>query len=368
MAINLGQQLLQGAQVGQSFGFGDALRRGQEAEQSQALNLLAQRATQGDQAAINQLTAQDPKRLSGIQDVQANQQAQQNKIVERLARATTVAESITDPAERNTFLQGLKLEFQGNAEIAGEIDELIALPPQEQVNQFNLLQSQFAQAKDVFAPPSKASDQKLRERQIAVSEASLEERQSKLSAGLEGALLTAQDRTAVAQRNANQYTVLAGDFERLSADLQGGVKLTFSEGLKSILGTQDDVTEFRRQFNKVRLSEGLKNLPPGPATDKDVQEAFKGVPKENASPEQVASFLRGAARIARFEAGYNQFKGDFISSKRTAAGLNKEWRRQVESPKLKRKVSVAEIYETSQNRGITPEEVAQQLGLSDGFI
>jgi hypothetical protein len=131
------------------------------------------------------------------------------------------------------------------------------------------------------------------------------------------------------------------------------------------LGTQDDVSELKRRFNQVRLSEGLKNLPPGPATDRDVQEAFKGVPKENASPEQVTSFLRGASRLARFEAGYNQYKSDYISRNSTGKGLNQGWRRSVNVPKLKREVSIAEIYETAQNRGVTPEQILEQLGIED---
>ncbi len=218
-------------------------------------------------------------------------------------------------------------------------------------------------AKQVFPDAGKGQDRDLRERQLAIAESSEKRQAGKLSAGLENALIAAQDRTVVAQRNANEFDVLAKDFERLN--IAGGVKGTFSEQLKSILGTQDDVSEFRRRFNKVRLSEGLKNLPPGPATDRDVQEAFKGVPKDNASAEQVASFLRGAARISRFEAGFNQFKSDFISNESSAKGLNREWRRQIESPVAKRKVSVAEIYETAQNRSITPEEVAQKLGIND---
>jgi len=211
-----------------------------------------------------------------------------------------------------------------------------------------------------------ARDRALRERQIAVSEAAEKRQTSKMSAGLEKALITSQDRVVEAQRNANEFDVLASDFERLN--LEGGVKSSFTETLKGILGTQDDVSEFRRRFNKVRLSEGLKNLPPGPATDRDVQEAFKGVPKDNASSEQVASFLRGAARLARFESGYNQFKADFISGKSSAKGLNSSWRKKMKSSALNRSVSVAEIYETAQNRGVTPEEVASQLGVEGGLF
>ena len=221
----------------------------------------------------------------------------------------------------------------------------------------------------VVEPASGAvEDRALRERDIAVKEQSLVERQGKLSAGLEKALLTAQDRTVEAQRSGNEFDVLANDFERLN--LEGGLASTFSETLKGILGTQDDVTEFRRKFNKVRIGEGLKNLPPGPASDVDVKMAFRGVPPENAPATQVASFLRGAAKLARFEAGYNQFKADFISKNRSAAGINRVWRNSAVASNLKskRKVTVAELYEAAQNRGITPEEVAQQLGIKTGLF
>ena len=214
--------------------------------------------------------------------------------------------------------------------------------------------------------PADQRQAQLREREIALAERRETRQEGKLSAGLEKALLAAQDRTVAAQQEANRFANLASDFERIQ--LEGGVKSTLSETFKGLLGDQDQVTEFRRQFNQVRLSEGLKNLPPGPATDRDVQEAFKGVPAENASPEQVASFLRGAARLARFEAGFNQFKSDFISENSTGKGINQAWRRKVKAPGFERDISVAEIYETAQNRGMTPGEVAQQLGIAADFL
>ena len=190
----------------------------------------------------------------------------------------------------------------------------------------------------------------------------IEQRQAtKLSAGLEKTLIDSQDQVVQAQRNSSEFDILADQVE--AADLAGGMQSSTSETFKALLGTQDDVTEFRRRFNSVRLSEGLKNLPPGPATDKDMEQAFKGVPPENAPASQIASFLRGAAKMARFDAGYNQFKADFISEKSTSKGMNKEWRRTVQSPVLERSITIAEIYAEAAAEGMTPEDVKAELGI-----
>lgn len=190
----------------------------------------------------------------------------------------------------------------------------------------------------------------------------IEQRQStKLSAGLEKALIDSQDRVVEAQRNSTEFDILAKQVE--AAAISGGVQSSTSETFKALLGNQDDVTELRRRFNSVRLSEGLKNLPPGPATDKDMEQAFKGVPPENAPASQIASFLRGAAKMARFDAGYNQFKADFISEKSTSKSMNKEWRKTVRSTVLDRTITIAEIYAEAAAEGMTPEDVKAELGI-----
>jgi len=204
-------------------------------------------------------------------------------------------------------------------------------------------------------------DQSLRERQLQLQEQSEARQTNKLSAGLEKVLLTSQDATVTSQRKANKFDLLANDFEKLK--IQGGLKSTAEESLKSLLGTQDAISEFRRQVNETRMSEAIKLLPPGAASDADIRLVTSTQINANASAEQTAAYLRGAAKISRIEAGYNQFKSDFISNKSTGKGLNQAWRTKVNAPTLKRDVSVAELYETAQNRGTTPEDIANQLGI-----
>lgn len=152
-----------------------------------------------------------------------------------------------------------------------------------------------------------------------------------LSGAAEKALIEAQDRYFALSEQSREYDVLASDFERMAGTLPSGTAMTVTEFLKRVTGSQDDASEVRRRLAKVRLSEALKYLPPGPATDRDVAEAFKGVPPENASPEQVQSFLRGAAKIARLESEFQEFKSDYISRNDNTKGMIEAWKQKIEN-------------------------------------
>lgn len=204
-------------------------------------------------------------------------------------------------------------------------------------------------------------DQSLREMQIDLDRQKLEQQKNKLSPGLEKELLNSNELAVQHQKQSIKYETLANDYERLK--IEGGLKSTLNENLKAILGSQDDVSELKRQLNEVRMSEAIKTLPPGSASDADIKLVLSGQPRENASPEQITSYLRGVAKISRTYAAHNQFKSDFISKQSTGKGLNQAWRAKVNAPSLKRDVSIAEIYETAQNRGTTPEDVMNQLGI-----
>lgn len=365
-----GTGFAQGQQIGEKFANRQALA--EQAKHKSAQLGFQKSAMQGDKESLTNIDDPDTvikikSYLSGLSEEERAEGVRENEVLTRGA-----LNALNLPAEqRRSYVERQVAKWKGEGRDTSRTEALLQLPD-DQFNQGLISQGREGMAiADIAAQQfgDAEKDRNLRERQIEVQEEKLKDSRAKLSAGLEKVLIAAQDNVVAAQQNANEYIVLAGDFERMPAGDAAGAELTFTEKLKGVLGEQDDVTEFRRRFNKVRLSEGLKSLPPGPATDKDVQEAFKGVPKEDASPEQVASFLRGAARLAKFDAGYNQFKADYISKKSTSKNLNKTWRKSISSPVAKRKISIVEIYETAQNRGITPEEVAEKLGVSlDGLI
>lgn len=170
-------------------------------------------------------------------------------------------------------------------------------------------------------------ERKLEERRLQREQRALEfkAKSGELKPGVQKILETAQNESVEAGARARQLKFLADDLRRIET-IGGGAPARFSEFLKVQLGTQDDVTELRRRFNAIRSSEAVQNLPPGVASDKDIELALKGFPRDDAPKEQIISFLQGAHKMARFREEYNRIKSELISEKGSTRGLLKELR------------------------------------------
>jgi hypothetical protein len=154
-----------------------------------------------------------------------------------------------------------------------------------------------------------------------------------LTANSEKRLSQFNDSATEAGRMASKYELLANDFEK--SGIEGGILGTggtWSEAVKDLSGNQDEITELRREFNKIRASEVVNNLPPGAASDADIALALSGFPTDKANATQVGSFLRGVAKLKKFEAEFNTFKADYISSKGTERGMLQEWKNRKAQP------------------------------------
>lgn len=117
---------------------------------------------------------------------------------------------------------------------------------------------------------------------------------------------------AASKQSANQYNDLA---KRLEAAGGGyGAATSFRDYLTKATGIQSPLTELRQEYIRVRNSAAIKALPPGVATDKDIELALKGIPPENADARTVASFLRGLAKMQDIEASVANAKTDWLAS------------------------------------------------------
>lgn len=148
-----------------------------------------------------------------------------------------------------------------------------------------------------------------------------------LSPQVQKRLSSATDDAIAAENNTAKFTSLANEIE--NSDLRGGILGgTMSEKLKEITGEQDAVSNLRREYNAIKASQVVSNLPPGAASDKDIELAMGGFPTERANKQQISGFLRGLAKLQKANAEMQNFKADYISANGTERGMLQAWKQQ----------------------------------------
>jgi hypothetical protein len=114
------------------------------------------------------------------------------------------------------------------------------------------------------------------------------------------------------EQSANRLLDLA---QRLEDDGSGlGALTKFSESLANLTGQQDEYTLLRQEYIRLRNTLAVKNLPPGPATDKDIELALKGFPDENSNSTVLSSFMRGMAKLQQYEATTKDAEAEWVNA------------------------------------------------------
>ena len=144
----------------------------------------------------------------------------------------------------------------------------------------------------------------------------------KLSAFAEKAIADSADAANAARSSASRYMTLADNL-RSATKMSGGLKSTWGEYLKEQTGNQDEITALRKEALGITNSEAIASLPPGPATDRDIEMAKAPFPTEKSDPKYVADWLGAVSRLQQKKAEYAEFKADFISKNGTVRGDGK---------------------------------------------
>ena len=130
-----------------------------------------------------------------------------------------------------------------------------------------------------------------------------------------------------AQQSANRMTSLADQIEKASTDLGGGVEAKAGELWKKTFGSQNDLTRIRAEYNRIVTPAAMaayKTVASGSTSDKDIETAMTGVPKDTDSPERMAQFLRGAAKLQVYDSVLNNAKSEWLQSVRTLGKTSKD--------------------------------------------
>jgi hypothetical protein len=110
---------------------------------------------------------------------------------------------------------------------------------------------------------------------------------------------------------ANRITDIGTSWGRLGS---------FNEWLKKSTGSEGAVSELRQEFTRLRNTAAIQSLPPGPATDKDIQMALSGFPSDTSDPKVISSFLRGMAKMQDLDASVQSAKVDWMSQNKGSLG------------------------------------------------
>jgi len=117
--------------------------------------------------------------------------------------------------------------------------------------------------------------------------------------------------SVASKQRAAQLNDLATRFEKVEP--ASGIFGKTSELWKQHYGSQDEVTNLRKEYTRLRVEGVLKSLPPGPASDKDIKFAQSGFPDDTYDAKQLASFMRGMAKISQYDSVLNSAKAEWFN-------------------------------------------------------
>jgi hypothetical protein len=116
---------------------------------------------------------------------------------------------------------------------------------------------------------------------------------------------------ATSKQSADQFNDLAKRIEAAGGNY--GVASSASDFMKKIGGFQGGMTQLKQEYVRLRNTAAIKSLPPGPATDKDIQMALSGFPSDTANASDLATFLRGMAKLQDIDAAVGNAKTDWLA-------------------------------------------------------
>lgn len=155
-----------------------------------------------------------------------------------------------------------------------------------------------------------ARDKLTTDTQIKLQE--LQQKYGELPPGsLETANKAAQAAVA-ANQGATNYNSLADRVEQANAS--GGLVGKGIEAFKNLAGGQDAVTQLRQDYNRMRALGIAKALPVSRLTDNDIKLASAAFPDATASPSNIASFLRGMAKLQQVESATQNAQAEWIGA------------------------------------------------------
>lgn len=120
---------------------------------------------------------------------------------------------------------------------------------------------------------------------------------------------------ASAGQMARNARALQQKFNELATEFGAGAGLASRlwEVGKELTGTEDAKSAIRKQFAALAASDLVKNLPPGAASDKDIELLRSGIPSEFGDPRRVSEYLDTVAKVAESAEKFERRKANYLN-------------------------------------------------------
>lgn len=165
----------------------------------------------------------------------------------------------------------------------------------------------------------------LRKQELELKAATEKRLKGQLSEGEKERLATTADEANTAHSKAVQIGSIIKRIEANPQGVGGGAFAKFGEHMKKLMGTGDANTALRQAVDQLRVKEGMTNLPPGPASDKDIQIALGPLPDSSANPEVIKAWFRGLQKMHLINEAYQVEKFNYISEHKNLGGFMEYW-------------------------------------------
>ena len=222
--------------------------------------------------------------------------------------------------------------------------------PEEKKNIINVLRSQgeTALAGQLASQMSTSVTQAQAQERLDIQRLKVEQRKTELGAADKKYIREVSDEADIAGSQVSTLLGLANDYSRTRP--MGGVGGKAMDKWKATFGTQDEVSRIKTQFQSVVNTNIINSLPPGVASDKDIEMAKSGYMNNSWSAEQIEEFLRGQAKLSAFVAEKKNAKAQWVSDRGgDSSGFNEHWREVISQEGYKEMVAQKIWLECLQN-------------------
>lgn len=122
--------------------------------------------------------------------------------------------------------------------------------------------------------------------------------------------------SAAAARQTYQNTATLANQLANAPDFASGFGASVNDTMSKLTGNKDAGQQLRGQLAQFANSSILSELPPGSASDKDIQLVRNGVPSDTASKDTWQAYLSAVGRLQQTAAVVQNAKSDFVTANR----------------------------------------------------